>query len=88
MKRSKFKVPNIVHFAYFGCLKAGIDSYQVCVTFFSNTSVYELLKTGSFRFIINQVMMSQRMVNQDNERKYGTLVKFNFTKRKLEQLTR
>jgi len=28
------------------------------------------------------------MVNQDNERKCGTLVKFNFTKRKLEQLAR
>jgi len=28
MMKYKHKVPNIVHFIYFGCLKAGVDAYQ------------------------------------------------------------
>ena len=28
MKKSKYRVPNIVHFIYFGCLKATTNAYQ------------------------------------------------------------
>jgi len=28
INKKTYEVPNIIHFVYFGCLKAGVDAYQ------------------------------------------------------------